>query len=533
LILEKSELFVQSSTEGRPYKNQPGFHGMNDQKAAEVQRHVEDFLCSANAHGLDIGKGEHFEKVVGYVREQVDGTDPIEENELRIVTAMCWLGPPAPAGIPPQSQREELQQIIRGLIAKPDQQTLRIMEFVLAYGCGKWRSVEAGEGEWKQRWPGAIQGLQRAMEPAVKEAERWLRGRVVGYQDRSNVDLHGDAWLLALGLIHTQKPLHILNEGLSLECTNDGTELGAARYRNSVPSGAKTVFTVEERHANLELPGGEALNLGIGGKTIISARDDETRINITANGVTTRARLLPWSRGFIKGPATLAFWTCTCGHTHCVERHRLQSWNPAKVTLWSFSASAIKGPQPSIQIGSFIAGMYFPLFASGRLLTRLRRADVEYQVCRSCSTMAAVAAKSNGSEIRDTTQLKLKEFEGDVCQNCRRPFDSTQSNRITHERLIFVGGYVPHYEPRLYIRCKNRSGHYQTMVGQATQEDLAERWDNLYDPLTSTCCPLCAEKPLKARPSVVWTRMFPVVKSLDGDEKSDWTSEQVDDEEAV
>jgi len=71
------------------------------------------------------------------------------------------------------------------------------------------------------------------------------------------------------------------------------------------------------------------------------------------------------------------------------------------------------------------------------------------------------------------------------------------------------------------------------MVGPAPQEDLAERWDNLYDPLTSTCCPLCAEKPLKARPSVVWTRMFPVLKSLDGDEKWNGNSEQADDEEAV
>ena len=53
--------------------------------------------------------------------------------------------------------------------------------------------------------------------------------------------------------------------------------------------------------------------------------------------------------------------------------------------------------------------------------------------------MAAMAANSNGSEVRETTGLKLKEFEGDVCLNCRGPFDSTQSNRITHERLILVG----------------------------------------------------------------------------------------------
>ena len=42
---------------------------MNDQKAADVQRHVEDFLGSPNAHGLDIGKGEHFES--GRLRARV------------------------------------------------------------------------------------------------------------------------------------------------------------------------------------------------------------------------------------------------------------------------------------------------------------------------------------------------------------------------------------------------------------------------------------------------------------------------------
>ena len=102
----------------------------------------------------------------------------------------------------------------------------------------------------------------------------------------------------------------------------------------------------------------------------------------------------------------------------------------------------------------------------------------------------------------------------------RLPFVPAQSNRVTHERLIVVGDYIPHYEIRSYIRCKNRSAHYRTMMGQATEGDLAERWDNLYDPLTSTSCPLCAEKPTKIRPSVVWKRTFAAVKPLDEDEHS-------------
>src|SRR6185503_6796065 len=139
---------------------------MDDQKAEEVRRSVEDFLCSASAQGLDIGKGEHFERMVSYVRHSVEGDDQIDENELRMITAMCWVGP-SRSGIPPQEQREELMRLMRGILPETDRQNKRTMEFVLAYGCGKWRKVEAGEGGWKQRWPGAMQGLQRALEPAV------------------------------------------------------------------------------------------------------------------------------------------------------------------------------------------------------------------------------------------------------------------------------------------------------------------------------------------------------------------------------
>jgi hypothetical protein len=491
---------------------------MDDRKAEEVLRGVEDFLAGANANGLDIGKGEHFERMVAYVRQHVQVDDQIDENELRMVTALCWLGP-ARSGIPPQEQREELRQIMRGISPEPDEQGRRTMEFVLAYGCGKWRKVEVGEGGWKQRWPGAMQGLQRALEPAVREADRWLRVRVVGYQERGNDDLSGDAWMLALGLIHAEKPLHV-NEGMSLRCTDDGTELEAPAHSDSVPSGAKAVFAVEGRQADLRVQGGEALILAIGAKVIISARDDETRISVTANNSSRRARLITWERGYIKGPATLVFWTCSCGHTQCAERHRLQSWNPGKVSLWSFAASAIKGPQPGIQIGSFIAGMYFPLFAGGKLLIRLRRADVEYQVCRRCSMPGVMAVSSDVFAVPDTSHLKLEEFEGEFCLNCRDPFDATQSNRVAHERFIVVGDYVPHYELRSYIRCKNRSGHYHTMMGHGAEGDLAERWDNFYDPLASASCPLCAEKPAKVRPSVVWKRTFASVKPLEQDEQS-------------
>ena len=77
----------------------------------------------------------------------------------------------------------------------------------------------------------------------------------------------------------------------------------------------------------------------------------------------------------------LLVWECTCGTTHCQDRHRLNSWDPLQtvktteteesyahkeekpLTLWDFVASAVKGPQLRIQTGSFVQGLYFPLLA--------------------------------------------------------------------------------------------------------------------------------------------------------------------------
>jgi hypothetical protein len=255
------------------------------------------------------------------------------------------------------------------------------MEFAIAYGCGRWPS-EAPEG-WRQPWEGAVQALARTVEPAGGESNRWLEQTVVGFPEgrgapaspglsRSS-EVWRDAHFLAMRLI---RPAHLLSleqgEELKIECVPEGTEVtgplrpltngGIARYSNLVPPGAKDVFSVEGRPARLRGAKG-ALSLAEGARVILTARDEEARIEVHEEGRVQRSRLPAGGGACIQGPVTLAVWECACGHHLCAERHRLGAWRPEQVSLWAFVASAVKGPQPRIQAGSLVKGMYFPLLA--------------------------------------------------------------------------------------------------------------------------------------------------------------------------
>jgi hypothetical protein len=624
---------------------------MNNPEAEEVWRTVEGSLLNRSGQSLDVGKKEHFERLLNSVR--VVHPAGLNDDDLRMVTAMCWLGPRS--GVPPESQREALLQIMRQVEPEADVRSRRVMEFVIAYGCGKWRKPQTGSGDWQERWPGAIQGIQRVLEPAVKEADRWLRvrARVVGYPQRSQEELAGDAWMLALRLIHAEKPLHLLYEPLSLDFTDDGALLDGPDYSDRVPTGAKAVFAVEDRRAVLHMPDKEVSALDVGSKVIVAARDDELRIQTTSSDSSKRSQLGLWEGASITGPSVLKFWTCTCGHLHCAQRHRLEAWDPAQVSLWSFAASAVKGPQASIQLGSFIAGMYFPLLAKEGFGLRLRLVDVEYKVCQPCAGSSRISSDGAPLPSQDRMQLatgdyvvhnhygtgvlvgetsarvsaverkclciqyaegdKLYipaegiadisrytgadqpepatlgstgsfEYEGNSCPRKGHPFDPGQSHRVTHERLILVGDFAPHYLPRPRIRCKNRTAHYRAITGQAAPGEITERWDNLFQPSSTSkfsdvmdarraltdrhyfqqrlddpprylpilapgqkldervlrrslkawlaasldaSCPLCGQKPAKTRLSTVWERTFSVLERIDGTESSNEETEDL------
>lgn len=365
---------------------------MTDEEARSVYEQVEAILTSREGRALDIGNPDHLASLANSARSVCPG---VEEDELLLVTAMSWLGPPD-AGPPPAPLREELLHHLRQTGENAEEQRERVMEFVIAYGCGKWRTVEPGYGGWVQRWQGALRGLVRALEPAVGQTNRWLAEHVVGFPKNRAIshDLQfiedtptwSDAWMLAHKFVRPEARLCLEDdEALMISCTEKGTECTAAdqEYQQFVPPGAKAVWTVEEPETTALVTDTDegALQVAAGSILSLVARDDDVLIKAAYKEHNQQTHLKVEEEAALQGPLTLDVWECTCGTTHCEERHRLEAWNPVQkvqktvtdagarkkeetaLTLWNFVASAVKGPQMKIQTGSFVQGIYFPLLS--------------------------------------------------------------------------------------------------------------------------------------------------------------------------
>ena len=365
---------------------------MTDAEAQHVHEQVEALLMSREGRLLDIGNPEHLAKLSKATRPFCPEA---EEDELLIVTAMCWLGP-MDAGPPPARVREDLVQHLRQAVDNTAERADRAMEFVIAYGCGKWRLVEADCEGWTHLWQGAMRGLVRALEPAVGQANRWLAEHVAGFPRDRNVPydpqytedapIWSDAWLLANRLIHPEERLSIEgDETLTITCTPEGTECTVADqgYQQFVPPGAKAVWTLQEPDAITLSLDEQASELRVAAETtlLLVARDEDVLIKNVQEERNQQLQLKINKEITVRGPLTLDAWECTCGTAHCKERHRLESWNPEQrvrktapdigsrqkeetgLTLWNFAASAVKGPQLRIQTGSFTQGLYFPLLS--------------------------------------------------------------------------------------------------------------------------------------------------------------------------
>lgn len=466
---------------------------LTDNQARMAQQQVESFL-RGDGRRFDLGNPQHFDQLAAHVRSTV--SDVADEDNLLTVTAICLLGP-AFADIPPAAMREELLEILRWFVPDESGRLTRVMEFAIAYGCGKWRTVQEGYGGWEQPWEGAVRGLARALEPAVNESNRWLSDRMVGFPKDRNAE--ADAFFLAMRLMRPLHPLHITREEtMTIACADDGTDIVAQDYQDTVPPGAKAVWTVAAGEAALTLPDAQSLALPAGAKIILTARDEETRIAAQTGDVIKREPLPVGAVAQLQptNEMTLTIWECACGNRHCAERHSLRAWNPTSVSLWAFVASAVKGPQPNVQTGSFAQGMYFPLLAKeGIDGARLRLASVEYKICPACG----------------------EPYEGGQCPRDKTTFDETTDRKTTSDRLILVGEYPAIYVPAARFRCTNKE------------------CGNLYVALQ---CPLC-RAPKPQRPTTVWVRTFAKPESLEelqqrdlaGDEKDNDTEEANDNAE--
>jgi len=365
---------------------------MTDEATQRVYAQVEAMLASREGRLLDIGNPEHLTSLANSARSVCPG---VEEDDLRIVTAMCWLGPLA-AGPPPASLREDLLARLRQYVEDPQERVERAMEFVIAYGCGKWRTVATEYGGWEQRWQGALRGLVRALEPAVGQSNRWLAEHVAGFpKDRGvsrdpqfieDTPTWSDAWMLANKFVRPEDRLHLEEEEtLTISCMEEGTECAVAEqdYQQFVPPGAKAVWTITEPEATTLVTSDNANTLRVAAGTTLAliARDDDVLIKTAQEQQNQQTHLKVGEEAEVQGPLTLGVWECTCGTTHCQERHRLEAWQPGQkvrktvtdagartkeetaLTLWNFVASAVKGPQLRIQTGSFVQGIYFPLLS--------------------------------------------------------------------------------------------------------------------------------------------------------------------------
>jgi hypothetical protein len=184
---------------------------MTDENAHILQQRVTSYIESKDGRTLDIGSSSHLTLLVQYACK---GVSAAPEDEIWMTVAMCWLGPPPSAGIPPAFLREELYQVMQQLVPDEQERLERIMEFTIAYGCGKWREVRPGAGGWEHRWQGAMRGLVRALEPATAQSNRWLAEHVVGFPQERHVShdkrfvedagIWSDAWLLATRFIRPE-----------------------------------------------------------------------------------------------------------------------------------------------------------------------------------------------------------------------------------------------------------------------------------------------------------------------------------------
>lgn len=364
---------------------------MTDEQVHIIQTVVEDCLSSAHERRFDIGNPAHLQLLVEHARTQV--TDAPEED-LWLTVAMFWLGPSSDA-IPSAALREELENLLRQLVPDAHERLERVMEFVIAYGCGKWRTVAPGFGGWEQRWQGALRGLVRALEPAVGQSNRWLAEYVTGFsRDRrvaydinftEDTAVWSDAWLLANQFVRPEAELRLeAEETLVITSTAEGAEcmLTEQDYQQAIPPGAKAVWTVRAPQEGTVLQAEQQdVPAPAGATLLLIVRDEDTLIKTAAAKYSQQIQLKIGQEAMVHGPCTLGVWECACGTTHCQARHRLDAWNPVQtvqktvvdagarhkeetaLTLWNFVASAIKGPQVRLQTGSFVQGMYFPLLS--------------------------------------------------------------------------------------------------------------------------------------------------------------------------
>ena len=390
---------------------------------------------------------------LGLVRHagEIPGVEDAALDEVHSAVAMGWLMGSRIRSSAPHERGALLSRLRELWPDDLDRRLKSIVEVSIDFGCRVGGETGDTDRGWVRPWPGAIAAVGLAVKDSVDEVNKWLE-RLPYPLGR---DATQDAMIIADALIAPFASVVARQVRITRSADGGRFELQTSEWHSTfVPNGAKLVFSLEET-AHLHVDD-EVLIVPAGSRIVVFSAEDKVEIRGLPRG---KKMLQDQQFAEFRGRLLLTNRKCSCGTTRCEERHRLARWDPAKTTLRSFLASAVKGPDRSMKTNTLKVGMYLPLLAFEGL-PRVRTVPVEFSVCGSCDT----------------------KYEGERCVVCDKSFDSSAMRRIAREWLIPVGVDPELYDREQRLRCPEFGEHYAALRGSKPQQRLGAEWENLYKP---------------------------------------------------
>lgn len=146
---------------------------MSEDTVRVVQRFLREALMKEPVRKFHAWDWREVERFVHGVRTSV-ALPEVEDDELHVVVALCLVGP-RQADIPQTALRDDILEKLRRFVPQPKTRVERAFDVVVVYGCGIWRTVEAGSGSWAQRWQPALDQLSASILAWMRATAAWLQ----------------------------------------------------------------------------------------------------------------------------------------------------------------------------------------------------------------------------------------------------------------------------------------------------------------------------------------------------------------------
>jgi hypothetical protein len=378
---------------------------------------------------------------------------------FRLAFAMYLLGPGTfpPAG----GMFADLLLLARRHLSDREQKKGRLLDFVIAYGCGWRRRVSAADAGWNGIWQGALRALLRLAEAAVKSVDCELPA--AGIRLNPGEERRTVAHDIAFYLVSPEHGLDLKPGSALVVCAcRDATRLGD--NTEEIPLGGKCVLSVKGPGARLRI-GETSRPVPDGSRVVIACCEDYTEIRLFKGKPFGRLRLEAGEAAVLdpgSSGAGFTVWQCSCGSPRCAERHRIENWKP-EFSLRDFVTAAVKGVTPKgikVPLGFFSLqqGMYYPLLARGveadagglneslNVRVRLVRAALKQCSCKA------------GHRHMDA-----------ACPKCGRVFDPGRMKTLETKAYLIMEGVAGEdrarlaalgksFERQAFSRCNNPQG---------------------------------------------------------------------------